>query len=296
MESKDTFFSEKQSLNISGELRGFERPLIMGIMNITPDSFYQGSRVSEPAAIEEYAMRLGKEGADIIDVGAYSSRPGAADVSTEEELKRLSIALPIIRSACPEVPISVDTFRSGIARTVVEDFGISMINDISAGELDPDMFSVIAELQVPYTIMHMRGKPAHMQKHAVYEDVVKEVLEYLSSKVMQLNAMGVRDIIIDPGFGFAKTIDHNYELLGRLEAFRVFRQPLMVGLSRKSMVYRVLDCEPAGAQNGSTVLHTIALMKGANILRVHDVREAREAVILTGMATGTTGNPGNQQR
>ena len=220
------------------------------------------------------------QGADILDIGAYSSRPGASAIGEEEELTRLAGALEIIRYNYPQVLISVDTFRSGIAKKVVGEFGVDMINDISGGEFDSEMFPTIASLQVPYTIMHMKGTPANMQEHAVYDNVVKEIVQYFSEKISRLNQLGVNDIIIDPGFGFAKTIDQNFEILRQLEAFGVFNQPLMVGISRKSMIYKTLDCSPQEALNGSTVLHTIALMKGANILRVHDVSEAQEAVVL----------------
>ena len=280
MEFKDTFFSVKQSMNCRGRLLRFEPALVMGILNITPDSFYKGSRKTGPEEILKKTGQMIKEGADILDVGAYSSRPGASEISEDEELKRLAVALEIVRKNYPQVLISVDTFRSGVARRVVEDFSVDMINDISGGDLDNEMFPSIASLQVPYTMMHMKGNPSNMQEHAVYDDVVKEIIQYFSEKISRLNKLGVNDIIIDPGFGFAKTIEQNFEILRRLEAFGIFKQPLMAGISRKSMIYKTLEGSPQEALNGSTVLHTIALMKGARILRVHDVREAREAVML----------------
>ncbi len=218
----------------------------------------------------------------MLDIGANSSRPGSEGISAKEEIRRLEMALDVIRSQHPQALLSVDTFRAEIAREVVEKFNVNMINDISGGNLDPDMFPAMAALQVPYILMHMKGIPANMQDHASYEDVVKEIICDFSEKLGQLNRLGVNDIIIDPGFGFAKTIEHNYQILRELEAFQVFSQPLMVGLSRKSMVYRVLGGEPADALNGSTVLHAIALVKGANILRVHDVKEAVETARLVG--------------
>ena len=280
MNFKDTFFSHKQSVNCRGRLLQFDPALIMGILNITPDSFYAGSRNTDSGKIREKAAEMIEQGASILDVGAYSSRPGAEDISEKEELSRLEKALSAIRDSCPRALVSVDTFRSQVARRVVEDFGVDMINDISGGDLDSKMFPTIADLQVPYIIMHMKGSPSNMQKHAIYTDVLKEIIAYFSDKINRLNRLGVNDIIIDPGFGFAKTIGHNFEILRQLEAFHIFDQPLMAGISRKSMIQKTLDCSSADALNGTTVLHTIALMKGANILRVHDIREAREAVLL----------------
>jgi dihydropteroate synthase len=258
----------------------------MGILNITPDSFYHGSRLMEPEGILETATVMISEGADILDVGAYSSRPGSGGIPAGEEIRRLEMALDVIRSSHPDMLISVDTFRPEIASRVVKDFNVDMINDISGGDLDPEMFDTIAGLQVPYVMMHMKGKPSDMQRHARYTDVVKEIILNFSGKLRQLNLLGVNDIVIDPGFGFAKTIEHNYQILKQLEAFHIFNQPLMVGISRKSMIYQVLGNDPSEALNGSTVLHTIALMKGANILRVHDVKEALETIKLVGKTIG----------
>jgi dihydropteroate synthase len=282
MSPKDTFFSHKQSLHCGGRILDFRQPRIMGILNITPDSFYHGSRLLDTDGILKTATEMITEGADILDVGAYSSRPGSDGISAEEEMQRLDMALEVIRGAHPDMLISVDTFRPEIASRVVNDFNVDMINDISGGDLDPEMFNTIAGLQVPYVMMHMKGKPSDMQEHAKYTDVVKEIIFDFSEKLWQLNMLGVNDIIIDPGFGFAKTIEHNYQILRQLEAFHIFNQPLMAGLSRKSMIYRILGNNPSDALNGSTVLHTIALMKGANILRVHDVKEACETIKLVG--------------
>jgi dihydropteroate synthase len=280
MDFKDTFFSDTRSINIRGRLMYFQPALIMGILNITPDSFYAGSRLNDPAAIRRKAAEMIDAGAEIIDVGAWSSRPGAGDIPEKEELSRLDTALAVIRESFPGIIISVDTCRSAVARKVVKEYGVDMINDVSGGNLDQEMFTTVADLGVPYVLMHMKGHPSDMQEHAVYKDVVREIIHCLSEKVGRLNRLGVNDVIIDPGFGFAKTTDHNFEILNRLESFRIFNQPLLVGLSRKSMVYRTLECTPDEALNGSTVLHTIALMKGADILRVHDVREARESLVL----------------
>jgi len=280
MEPKDTVFSVKQSLNCRGSLLDFKQAMIMGILNITPDSFYPGSRKTDKGSILEQAALMISEGTDILDVGAYSSRPGAEAISEKEEMKRLEKALGIIREEHPDILLSVDTFRSGIARRVVKDFAVDIINDISGGELDREMFPAIADLGAAYIIMHMKGNPSNMEKHAKYSDVLREIIQSLSEKISRLNLLGVNDIIIDPGFGFAKTIDHNFEILEQLDAFRIFPQPLMIGISRKSMIHRTLDISPNDALNGSTVLHTIALLKGANILRVHDVKEARETILL----------------
>ena len=280
MSPKDTFFSDKQSLFCGGRILDFHQPRIMGILNITPDSFYQGSRLMDPEGVLQSATKMISEGADILDIGAYSSRPGSGGILAKEELRRLKMALDVIRKAHPDIFLSVDTFRPEIASRVVNDYDVNMINDISGGDMDPGMFDTVAGLHVPYVMMHMKGKPSDMQEHAQYEDVVKEIIQHFSGKLRQLNQLGVNDIIIDPGFGFAKTIEHNYQILKQLDAFHIFNQPLMVGISRKSMIYRLLGTHPSEALNGSTVLHTIALIKGANILRVHDVKEASETIKL----------------
>jgi len=280
MESKDTFFSEKQSLKCRGRLLDFKQARIMGILNITPDSFYPGSRKTDPVNILDQASLMISEGADILDVGAYSSRPGGKDISVKEEMQRLDKALTLIRKSHPDVLVSVDTFRAGIARNVVRDFQVDIINDISGGDLDKEMFPAIADLGVAYVIMHMKGNPSNMQEKAEYEDIVREIILSFSEKISRLNLLGVKDIIIDPGFGFAKNMDHNFEILNQLEAFQIFTQPLLCGISRKSMIYKTLEGSPDDSLNGTSVLHTIALNKGANILRVHDVKEAKEAILL----------------
>lgn len=265
-------------INVNGFLLNLSVPCVMGILNITPDSFYAGSRMQTEAEIAARAQQILDEGAGIIDIGAYSSRPNAEHVSPREEMERLRMGLETLRKTQPGAVISVDTFRADVARMCVEEYGVAIINDIAAGEMDTDMFRTVAELNVPYIMMHMQGTPQNMQQHPHYDNLLKEVFLYFAQKVQQLRDLGMKDIILDPGFGFGKTVEHNYELLAHLEEFRVFELPLLVGVSRKSMIYRLLGNTPQDALNGTTVLDTICLLKGADILRVHDVREAVETV------------------
>jgi dihydropteroate synthase len=265
-------------INVNGSLLDLSGPCVMGILNITPDSFYAGSRMQTEAEIAARAQQILDEGAGIIDIGAYSSRPNAENVSPREEMERLRMGLEILRKTHPGAVISVDTFRADVARMCVEEYGVAIINDIAAGEMDGDMFRTVVELNVPYIMMHMQGTPQNMQQHPHYDNLLKEVFLYFAQKVQQLRDLGMKDIILDPGFGFGKTVEHNYELLAHLEEFRVFELPLLVGISRKSMIYRLLGNTPQDALNGTTVLDTICLLKGADILRVHDVREAVETV------------------
>jgi dihydropteroate synthase len=256
-------------------------PKVMGILNITPDSFFDGGKYQQQNSILKRVRQMKEEGADIIDVGAYSSRPGAADVPEKEELTRLFSALELIRNDDPETVISVDTFRANIAREVVEKFKVDMINDISAGDMDEKMFDTIADLQVPYVMMHMKGTPQNMQNNPGYSnDVVYEVIDYLGKKSEILKQMGVHDVLVDPGFGFGKTQDHNYILLSRLHELKVLELPLLIGVSRKSMIYNCLNTTSAEALNGTTALNMVALQNGASFLRVHDVKEAKECVKL----------------
>lgn len=255
-------------------------PVVMGILNVTPDSFYADSRKQTEAAIEERIQAILSEGAQIIDIGGYSSRPDAAEVSPEEEMERLAFALKILNAHYPEAIVSVDTFRAGVARRCVEEYGAAIINDISGGELDPGMFATVAELKVPYIMMHMRGTPQTMQQHTDYADMMEEIMLYFAAKVRELHLLGVSDVILDPGFGFSKTVSQNYQLMGHLKEFEVFGLPLLVGISRKSMIYKFLGGTPAESLNGTTVLNTYALLNGADILRVHDVKAAVEAVKL----------------
>ena len=268
-------------LNPSGRLVSLEKPLVMGIVNVTPDSFFAGSRIDGAKALRARLDTLVREGAALADLGAYSSRPGAEEVSPEEERRRLRPALQILRDEYPDLPVSVDTFRSDVARMAVEEYGASMINDISGGGLDPAMYRTMAELQVPYILMHMKGDPKTMQQQASYSDVTLEMIDYFAQRVGQLLELGVHDIILDPGFGFSKTTAQNYELLAQLGSLvEAFTQPLLVGVSRKSMIYRPLGITPEEALSGTTFLHALALERGAKILRVHDVRPAVEAVQL----------------
>ena len=267
------------SLNIKGNLYSFDRPKVMGIINVTPDSFFDGGRYnSVENALEQAEKHLG-EGADFLDIGGFSSRPGADVVSVAEELQRVVDPIKAIKDRFPRAIISIDTFRAQVAEKAVE-AGADMINDISAGEDDEQMFETVRDLQVPYIIMHKQGSPKTMQQNPQYENAVLDIAKYLSRRVLKLNELGVNDVIIDPGFGFGKTVEHNYQLLKHLDHFQIFELPILVGVSRKSMINKVLGTKPENALNGSTVLHTIALQKGAHILRVHDVKEAVEAVKL----------------
>lgn len=267
------------TMNLRGKLVDLQRPWVMGILNVTPDSFYADSRtpMAEPERIAQRVRQMLAEGADVIDVGAYSSRPGADDISPMEEMRRLEVALTAVREVFPEVYVSVDTFRSEVAHQCVEHFGVDMINDISGGVLDRAMPKVVARLGVPYIIMHMKGNPETMQTSPEYQDVLAEVLEFLARQQQRFFDAGGKDVIIDPGFGFGKTLLHNYRLMDRLQDFHELHAPLLVGVSRKSMIYKLLETNPQEALNGTTVLHTIAMMKGAHILRVHDVQAAVEA-------------------
>lgn len=280
-------------MNVNGRLLDLSTPCVMGILNVTPDSFYSGSRMQTEEEIEARVRQILEEGAAIIDVGAYSSRPNADHVSAEEEMNRLRLGLDVLRRTAPDAIVSVDTFRADVARMCVEEYGVAIINDIAAGEMDADMFSTVAELNVPYIMMHMQGTPQNMQQHPHYDNLLREVFLYFARKVQQLRDLGVKDIVLDPGFGFSfgKTLEHNYQLMAHLEEFRLFELPLLVGVSRKSMIYRLLDTTPQEALNGTTVLHTLALMKGADILRVHDVRQAVEAVkIVEAMKAASVGD------
>lgn len=265
-------------INVNGSLLDLSQPRVMGILNVTPDSFYAGSRTQTEAEIVRRVKQIVSEGAAIIDIGAYSSRPNADNVSAREEMERLRMGLKILFEIQPDAVVSVDTFRADVARMCVEEYGVAIINDIAAGEMDANMFHTVAALNVPYIMMHMQGTPQSMQQHPHYDNLLKEVFLYFARKVQQLRDLGVKDIILDPGFGFGKTMEHNYELLSHLEEFRIFKLPLLVGVSRKSMIYRLLDITPQEALNGTTVLDTICLLKGADILRVHDVKEAVETV------------------
>lgn len=266
-------------LLLKGRKLPIDGPLVMGILNVTPDSFYDGGTLQTRQATTDRVGQMLADGATIIDIGGQSSRPGATPVSEQEETDRVLSGIEAALAASDEVVISVDTFQSAVAERAI-DAGAHIINDISGGNLDPDMFGTAARLEVPYILMHMQGTPATMQQAPSYSNVVQEVVSSLSERVAQLRLAGVQQIIVDPGFGFGKSVAHNYALLNALDAFHSLKVPLLVGFSRKSMINRVLGTTPAEALNGTTVLNTIALMKGAHILRVHDVREAAEAVSL----------------
>lgn len=270
---------KQRFINVGGRLMDLSQPQVMGILNVTPDSFYGESRRTTEDGIAERVRQIVDEGASIIDIGAYSSRSGADDVSVEEEMRRLRRGLKIVGDVCPDMVVSVDTFRSDVARMCVEEYGVNMVNDISGGELDKEMFPTVARLGVPYVLMHMKGTPADMQTSPHYDDLIGEVMMYFAEKVQRLRDLGHKDIILDLGFGFGKTLDHNYELFSKMDVFAdTFELPMLVGVSRKSMICRLLGCEPSDALSGTVALNTMALQKGANILRVHDVRDCVEAV------------------
>ena len=275
--AKDTFFHKKVTLNAGGKLIDLSAPKVMGIINLTPDSFYAGSRKPAVADALQQAEKMLADGATFLDLGAYSTRPGADDISIQEETDRLLPVVEAITAGFPDAVLSIDTFRAAVANAAIKAGG-HIINDISGGQLDADMFATVARLQVPYILMHMKGNPKTMNSLAVYEDVFGEVFDYFTERYQQLKKLGVTDIIIDPGFGFAKKPEQGYELMRRLKEFNTLGLPMLAGISRKKMIYSVLGNTAADALNGTTVLNTIALTKGANILRVHDVKEAVETV------------------
>lgn len=279
MKAKDNLFSVKSTLNLRGNLVSLDTPKVMGILNITPDSFYEGSRTGALEDIVNKAGQMLKEGAFILDVGGYSTRPGADNISIKTEIERVVPAIKAICQSFPEAYISVDTFRSDVARAAVE-AGASMVNDVSGGNLDDEMFKTAASLKVPYVLMHMRGTPETMKTLTGYNHLLNDIAAELSAKISALKNLGVADVIIDPGFGFAKTIDQNYDILRNLGYFKRLKLPILAGLSRKSMIYRTLDGTAQEALNGTTALNMAALINGASILRVHDVKEATETIKL----------------
>ncbi|MEP7127369.1 MAG: dihydropteroate synthase, partial [Chitinophagales bacterium] len=279
MAAKNTIFSSKTTLNCRGRLLDLSIPVVMGIINVTPDSFYDGGKWEEEKTLLMRAEKMLREGASILDVGGMSTKPGAVTVSEEEELRRVIPVIHAIIKQFPEAIISVDTWRSCVLRRAVEQ-GASIANDISGGALDVDLWKTVADLKLPYILMHMQGSPDNMQLNPQYENAVQEIFDWLKIKILQLNELGIHDIVIDPGFGFGKSVDHNFQLLRELSAFRLFELPILAGVSRKSMICKVLKVNPDQALNGTSVLNTIALLNGASILRVHDVREAKEAIQL----------------
>jgi len=277
-QSAGKFLKRKNSINLGGELIEFSHPVVMGIINVTPDSFYDGGKLEDEKVLLAAVEKMVADGATFIDVGAVSTKPGAAMVSTKDELGRLLPAVHAIRKNFPEIHLSIDTFRSWVAVRVIDEIGPIIVNDISGGSLDSKMFETMGKMNVPYILTHIQGTPRTMQENPQYEDVVKDVSNWLSDRVKKLTKLGVKDVIIDPGFGFGKNIQHNYDLLNRLDSFKVFQLPVMVGLSRKSMIWKLLNCSPEEALNGTSVLNSMALLGGADILRVHDVKEAMESI------------------
>lgn len=279
MTDKDTFFQTKRTLNTGGQIIDLAEPKVMGILNLTPDSFYKGSRTQTEKDLLATADKMLADGADFLDLGAYSTRPGADDISAEEEAERLLPAVRNLRKAFPKAILSVDTFRAGIAEKAVDE-GANIINDVSGGTLDAKMFETVGRLNVPYILMHLKGTPKTMAKLNQYENMVPEIVSHLSERISQLKAYGVKDIVVDPGFGFAKNIEQNYQLLNKMERLKILGLPVLAGLSRKSMVWKTLGITADDALNGTTVLNTIALQNGAAILRVHDVKEAKECITI----------------
>ena len=267
------------TINIGGNIMNFNKPKIMGILNVTPDSFYDGGVFNSEKKVLNQVHTMIDEGVDIIDIGGYSSKPGAENISLDIELKRVIPYIEIIKKNFEDIPVSIDTFRSKVAKEAVNN-GAEIINDISSGDLDQNMFETVSELKVPYIMMHMKGKPTNMQVNPVYKNLVVDISENLSKKIFEARTKGINDIIIDPGFGFGKTINDNYILLKNLSFFKELGCPILVGISRKSMIYKVLNTDPQNSLNGTTCLNTISLINGANILRVHDVRKAKEVVDL----------------
>lgn len=268
------------SLNLKGCLHVYNRPQVMEIVNVTPDSFYSGSRTMDETEIGLRIESMIEDGVDFIDIGAYSSRSGAGDISPQEEMNRLRKGMAVLRGIAPEIPVSVDTFRADVAKAAIEEMGADIINDISGGALDPNMFDMVAQLKTPYILMHMRGTPATMQQFTAYADVVADVVSDLSVKLRQLRLAGVADVIVDPGFGFSKNLEQNFKLMNDLSAFSVLDCPVLVGISRKTMITKSLNIEPSDALAPTVALDAIALTKGASFIRVHDVREAAQTVTL----------------
>ncbi|NQU52559.1 MAG: dihydropteroate synthase [Bacteroidetes bacterium] len=277
-QSAGKFLKRKNIITVGGELIDFTVPIVMGIVNVTPDSFYDGGKMEDEKVFLSAVGKMINDGVSIIDVGAVSTRPEAKVISTKVELGRLLPAVQAIRKNFPKIPISIDTFRSWVAVRVIDEIGPIIVNDISGGTLDSKMFETIGKMKVPYILSHIQGTPKNMQENPTYDELIKDISSYLSEKVKRLTKLGVEDIIIDPGFGFGKTLEQNFELLNRLDSFKVFQLPVMVGMSRKSMIWKALENSPEEALNGTSVANTLALMGGADILRVHDVKEATEVV------------------
>jgi dihydropteroate synthase len=282
------FLKRKNTINLNGRLIDLSKPVVMGILNVTPDSFFDGGKYKTVKKVVRRAEEILEQGGTIIDIGAISTKPGSEGISTKDEIERLLPAVAAVRKEFPHAFISIDTYRSWVALKVIEDCGPCIVNDVSGGNFDPHMFDTIGKLGVPYILMHMLGTPLKMQDNPVYEDIIRDISLFFTDRVKQLNKAGVKDVIIDPGFGFGKTLAQNYELLNRLDSFKVFQLPVMVGVSRKSMINKLLGTKPEEALNGTSVINTLALMGGADLLRVHDVREAAEAVRIMNMVRSTS--------
>ncbi len=282
------FLKRKNTINLNGRLIDLARPVVMGILNVTPDSFFDGGKYKTEKKVISRAEEILEQGGTIIDIGAVSTQPGSEGISTKDEIDRLLPAVKAVRKNFPQAFVSIDTYRSWVALKVIEECGPCIVNDISGGDFDVHMFDTVGKLGVPYILMHMQGTPLKMQEDPVYEDIIRDISMFFTNRVKKLNRAGVKDVIIDPGFGFGKTLEHNYELLNRLDSFKVFQLPLLIGVSRKSMIYKLLGATPEEALNGTSVANTLALMGGADILRVHDVREAVETVQILNMMRSTT--------
>jgi len=272
------FLKRKNTVVLNGKILDLSHPIVMGILNVTPDSFFDGGKYKTEKKVLKRAEDILEQGGSIIDIGALSTQPGTDAISTKEEIDRLLPAVKAVKKNFPDAFVSIDTYRSWVALKVIEDCGPCMVNDVSGGNFDPHMFDTVGKLGVPYILMHMQGTPLKMQENPEYDDIIRDISLFFTERVKQLTKAGVKDVIIDPGFGFGKTLEHNYELLNRLDSFKVFQLPLMVGVSRKSMIYKLLKSNPEEALNGTSVVNTLALMGGADILRVHDVKEAAEAL------------------
>ena len=282
------FLKRKNTLNLNGRILELAQPVVMGIINVTPDSFFDGGKYKTDKKVVKRAEEILDQGGTIIDIGAVSTQPGKEGISTKDEIDRLLPAVKAIKKEFPDAFLSIDTYRSWVALKIIEECGPCIVNDVSGGNFDVHMFDTIGKLGVPYILMHMQGTPLKMQENPVYEDIIRDISLFFTESVKQLTKAGVKDVIIDPGFGFGKLLEHNYELLNRLDSFKVFQLPLLVGVSRKGMIHKLLGSNPDEALNGTTVVNTLALMGGADILRVHDVREAVEAVRIMNMVRSTS--------
>jgi dihydropteroate synthase len=282
------FLKRKNTVALNGRILDLSHPIVMGILNVTPDSFFDGGKYKTEKKVLKRAEDILEQGGSVIDIGALSTQPGSEAISTKEEIDRLLPAVKAVRKTFPEAFISIDTYRSWVALKVIEDCGPCMVNDVSGGDFDTHMFDTIGKLGVPYILMHMQGTPLKMQENPEYEDIIRDISFFFTDRVKRLTKAGVKDVIIDPGFGFGKTLEHNYELLNRLDSFKVFQLPLLIGVSRKSMIYKLLKSNPEEALNGTSVVNTLALMGGADILRVHDVKEATEVIRIFNMVRSTS--------